>query len=1190
MEQGFLFQVVSCCIMLTSYFCVPERVPELQSNSKLIQNHNTMRILQLHCKNINSLEGETRLDFTQAPFVNSGVFAITGANGSGKSSILDAITLGLYGETARSQARVESVAEQVMTQHTHECVAVVDFGLQGQRYRSTWSAQRTTEGGLSTQMQLTCLNDSNVLATNAAQVTARITELTGMNFRNFTRAMLLVQGDFAAFLHALDNERLDILEKIVGADSYEQYKNEVLHQAEQAEQALNQLRTALQVINLVAPEQSAAYALDLADINQQISELQKEQQQFRQQHDALKNITGLQSQVKQQEQKLKLAETLAKTTQEQLHHLLDNEDALAFEADLTAVQTQAAALQHSQTTLSVLQTELQHMQTKLSHAVVVAVDTTTHTISSQQQAIIAARIELSTVTANRQAENSLWQSLAIQLSEKKSALSLSKTWLEEHAADAALLTLFPDTSKIKQLRTELSSLHKQQHAFTPWAKTSRAALKKNRDALETAIKKATALSQQQQRDEQELNTLLQGNTIEQLDSLQLEQYQRMQDFQELLYLAQAHEKLMAGGFKFFWRDKASEPQALPDSKQLMADLEQLHLDIRREENIKRVLETAIVREALVKKLAVHRAQLVEDEPCYLCGSVQHPYSSQPPIATNSQQALVDQQAKIRTLVATANSLRVRIKETEQQSLSKQSKHQKAQQVSSQWLILCNRLNASSRELKIYNIGLMKQLLARESEELKNINKLLDSCQRKQSAIDKAKAALVKKNSVIKQLQDTVHQLETAWQQRNQEQQDSMALLATLQQEEQQAQQHLAKQLQQLGETMPEAGQEDALLARLNARRGDYQSHSTRLSSLNEAIQLLHDKQAACQTEMTMYDSQFAELNARVQREESIGLQLAFIEKQKLIAEKDAIVRQQRRLLTALEQLLHEKLANTRFANVNALQETLKRLEQLPLLQQRGAEQQADLIKKTNTLTSLQEQLAPMQRDSQLEGLHFDSINEQLRRVNEQLDIAKLESKRLSQWLQTAEQVQQQYDNLSKQLQQQQLITQPLLDEVAQLSVENGINLRRRLQQRMIEQLLAQTNGVLEKISGRYYLRQRFSEQGLALMIEDTYQGNVQRALKTLSGGESFVISLALALGLSELANNGKSVDSLFLDEGFGNLDAETLYTVISTLESLHLQGKTVGVISHVEAVQKRFKTQLHILKKPNGFSQLKMLS
>jgi exonuclease SbcC len=75
-----------------------------------------------------------------------------------------------------------------------------------------------------------------------------------------------------------------------------------------------------------------------------------------------------------------------------------------------------------------------------------------------------------------------------------------------------------------------------------------------------------------------------------------------------------------------------------------------------------------------------------------------------------------------------------------------------------------------------------------------------------------------------------------------------------------------------------------------------------------------------------------------------------------------------------------------------------------------------------------------------------------------------------------------------------------------------------------------------------------------------------------------------------MASNVKSVDSLFLDEGFGALDAENLYTVISTLESLRSHGKTVGVISHVESVQKRFKVQLQVVKKPNGMGMLKKAS
>jgi len=82
------------------------------------------------------------------------------------------------------------------------------------------------------------------------------------------------------------------------------------------------------------------------------------------------------------------------------------------------------------------------------------------------------------------------------------------------------------------------------------------------------------------------------------------------------------------------------------------------------------------------------------------------------------------------------------------------------------------------------------------------------------------------------------------------------------------------------------------------------------------------------------------------------------------------------------------------------------------------------------------------------------------------------------------------------------------------------------------------------------------------------------------------VSLAMALGLSEIANNGRAVDSLFIDEGFGNLDAEALYIVISTLENLKSQGKIIGIISHVDGIKQRIRTQIELVKQTNGMSRI----
>ncbi len=137
-----------------------------------------------------------------------------------------------------------------------------------------------------------------------------------------------------------------------------------------------------------------------------------------------------------------------------------------------------------------------------------------------------------------------------------------------------------------------------------------------------------------------------------------------------------------------------------------------------------------------------------------------------------------------------------------------------------------------------------------------------------------------------------------------------------------------------------------------------------------------------------------------------------------------------------------------------------------------------------------------------------------------------------------------------------------------------------------DKLLASANGFLDKINGRYHVTSVHSDMGLAIEVTDNKQNNISRSVKSLWGGQTFVVSLAMALGLSEIANNGRAIDSLFIDEGFGSLDAETLYTVVSTLESLKAHGKTVGIISHVEGIKQRIKAQVELVRQPNGMSRV----
>ncbi len=123
-----------------------------------------------------------------------------------------------------------------------------------------------------------------------------------------------------------------------------------------------------------------------------------------------------------------------------------------------------------------------------------------------------------------------------------------------------------------------------------------------------------------------------------------------------------------------------------------------------------------------------------------------------------------------------------------------------------------------------------------------------------------------------------------------------------------------------------------------------------------------------------------------------------------------------------------------------------------------------------------------------------------------------------------------------------------------------------------------------------YQIQRTELTDLSLEIVDRYQADVTRPTRSLSGGESFLVSLALALGLSDLAGSDTRIESLFIDEGFGTLDAATLDTALAALENLRMANRTIGIISHVEALKQRISAQIRVDKSSNGYGTLEVIN
>ncbi|MBW2557064.1 MAG: hypothetical protein JRE07_09230 [Deltaproteobacteria bacterium] len=182
-----------------------------------------------------------------------------------------------------------------------------------------------------------------------------------------------------------------------------------------------------------------------------------------------------------------------------------------------------------------------------------------------------------------------------------------------------------------------------------------------------------------------------------------------------------------------------------------------------------------------------------------------------------------------------------------------------------------------------------------------------------------------------------------------------------------------------------------------------------------------------------------------------------------------------------------------------------------------------------------------------------------------------------------------YELKLREIEEQKKMCDRLHDEKEFFESAGEADIKNRTQELVLERLLEHSNRQLEELSGRYRLR-RCEENGLGLEIEDVFHQRERRSTQTLSGGETFLVSLAMALGLSDIAGNGRKIESLFVDEGFGYLDDETLYKVVSTLKNLKRNGKLVGVISHVKRLEDEIPTKIRINKVAGGVSRLEVVA
>ena len=1147
-----------------------------------------MKIDSIRFKNINSFKGEWLVDFNESPLSDTGVFAITGPNGSGKSSILDVITLGLYGETIK----FDQPSNFVVTKQEDESFCEVSFSLGERKFQSRWSV-KCKEGQVRIpEMQVIHLNGAQeIIESQPAKVRAFIADLTGMDFRRFTRCIILAQGDFSAFLKALDNERMDILEKIIGTEIYTDYKQNIVSDVEQQQQRLDQLMVQLNDIKLLTPAELEASRLDLADFKTQSVGFINEKEVFEQQLEQLtevelvesnvyriaKDIEDNQAEVSQLRSSLL---TLEKFTE------LDQVLMQLTESDNTEEQ-----INQYQKELSVLQTEIIEFKNELEQRGAVDrldVAPNEQTLSRPADDIDKLKSQLGQIRLDKGSEETLLQTLDDQIQEKKVLLETVNIWLKNRSMDKTLIDDSPDILALKKSRLEIDGLKEKKKTAEKDVKQILTANKKQQNE----IKRLTKLGEQSEDSIAKLknkrDALMNGKSLEDVLGLEEDQNNRGQTVKALQALSLK--------FKLFNQDKAGgwfrqSPVKVEIPAGLAGDYEQLLIELEQEQKIQNALQKTVSWEIQIRKHYADREALLDGEPCGLCGALDHPFVVALPEIGDSRQLLVDQSAKVDVLRDSTNHMKSQLKEYHDFQEQCREDERERTDMRAEWAHLCTRLNIVSRELTIDNLKAFKKLRVQEQNNVEHFKKVIKNYHLLTPKLEKLNQQLVTFRVELKALEDQEISLPVQYDSVGEIQASPVKIieieLKNALEVEQDLLAKLVESIKVLGEKVPAKGREDKLINRLNQRRQDFQVYALRRTELTTELDELEHKRTQCQEENILLSEKLEGYTKQLNVAETMRLHVRLYEKQEestAIDEKIQASNEERDRLTkkTMEILTDRGIASPEEVHVLANQKKDIPQIQATLLDLDASKVglQAKHTKKKVELTQLQSEFDFSRQD----------VEQALNDIENKLNIAEQESHHVESVLAQQVNLVRNADEINHKIEQQQQCVDDSRKVLAEFELEDSRVFRKRIQQDIASNLLKISNEYLEKISGRYCLSQIKEKQGLALAVIDSLQDNKQRSTKTLSGGETFIISLSLALGLSEIANYGRAVDSLFIDEGFGTLDEESLYVVLSTLENLRHEGKLVGVISHIQELQERVKTQIRMSREQGGFSRLEVVA
>jgi len=1211
-----------------------------------------MKILAIRLKNLASLAGPFEIDFTAEPLASAGLFAITGPTGAGKSTLLDALCLALFGAVPRlgdtGQAKMPDAdsdisigdARTLLRRGTGGGYAEVDFvGVSGRRYRARWEANRARDkasGKLQASRQsLIDMDSEQLLASQKTEYKTQLELALGLNFEQFTRAVLLAQSEFSAFLKANDNERSELLEKLTDTALYTQLGRRAFDKAKDARDAHKQLQDQATGVVPLAPEARAELDQQLAQAQHQLKTQQAQLKQLELQHTWLKELGEWQERQQsaaeqlqqaqqhwnsqgQQRQDLTRLDQLAPQRHhfvrraeldallaplaEQIQQHLDQQTALhsrqeQAQQQQASAQSALAQAQHDQANAAPLLRQAFDAQTTLAH---LTRELARRTEDKQQhESACSDGQALLTGLQARQAEVAeRLQRLATELERSAALAPLSDAW---SAYRDRLQQLVLIGNRLNKGQAELAQLEARATSATEQ-------FAQQRDALNLLYQEAGAEPQAVAEQIQLLASLLQDNRKQQ------------RAFEDLTRLWDSQQQLD--------QQAANLTQKLAHAQQQREQLNQTGLHTKAElavaEQTLTVTKQLLERQRLARSASVEelREQLQDDQPCPVCGSHEHPYHQPEALLQSLGRHDENEEATAQKAV---DSLKERLTELrgEVGGLIAQQKEflQQQEQLATQQQGLTPSLHAHPLSAALFNQEGAKRS-AWLAQQLDQLTQSITQDEQRQGA--------------LLNLQQNAGRLQQQLQAAQEASQQARQLLVDQQRELASDRERLDAELnafagllpaetleglrsepaatfmqldQQVSQRLEHVGHQRDELAEQHERQQAIEKEQThqqhRQQQLDAAVQQVTDltqqQQAAQQTLSTLLGDHASAEQWQLQLDQAVvqarqseadaNQQLQALHNALIQLAADLKAQQERQQALAAEQqsldvrlgewrAQHPELDDDGLSHLLAFDETqANQLRQQLQHSEKAVEQASVLLREREERLAGHQALHNGNLDAEQLDAALAALNQQL--ADSEKHCAELRARQAEDQRRQdanhalAEQIAKAYDEWQRWARLSALI-----------GSATGDTFRKIAQAYNLDLLVHHANVQLRQLVRRYRLKRGGSMLGLLVM--DTEMGDELRSVHSLSGGETFLVSLALALGLASMASSTLKIESLFIDEGFGSLDPESLQLAMDALDGLQAQGRKVAVISHVQEMHERIPVQIQVKRQGNGLSTLEV--